>query len=177
MYKDILDPDGGVNLARKRKTLGVAEETDPVVNNEFPSEGFTYGISVLPRISFRHIWRYLIEEVQLRKKLSTEKPIPKGYNFYKSGHVRQVFSKKEGDKFFIKSQVLPSMKKGKVYTVKAVFHPSGEVSRLSRSNVQLTQIFWKANRCVLQSGKVPTRNSRCAKPYLLLALHWSWVTG
>ena len=55
MGKDKVDPDGGVNLARKRKTLGVAEETDPVVNDEFPSVGFTCGISVLPRISFSHI--------------------------------------------------------------------------------------------------------------------------
>ena len=129
MDKDIVDPDGEVNLARKRKTLGVAEETDPVVNDEFPLERFTCGVSVLPRISFSHIWRYLIEEVELRKKLSTEKPIAKGYNFYKSGHVRQIFSKKEGGKFFIKRQVLPSMKKGKVYTVKAVLHPSGDIAK------------------------------------------------
>ena len=109
MDKDIVDPVGGVYLARKRKTLGVAKETDLVVNDEFPSEGFTCGISVLPRISLRHIWRYLIDEVELRKKLSTEKPIAKGYNFYKSGYFRQFFFKKRKEtnssskaKFFLR---------------------------------------------------------------------------
>ena len=86
MDKDVVDPDGGVNLAKKRKILGVAEVVDPEINENFPSGGFQCGIALLLRISFSHIWKYLIEEVELRKKLATEKPIAKGYNFNKSGH-------------------------------------------------------------------------------------------
>ena len=129
MDKDVVDPDGGDNLAKKRKILGVAEVVDPKINENFPSSGFQCGISLLLRISFSHIWKYLIEEVELRKKLATEKPIAKGYNFYKSGHVRQIFSKKEGNRLFIKSIVLPSMKKGNVYTVKVVLHRSGDIAK------------------------------------------------
>lgn len=124
-----MDPDGGVNLAKKKQKLGAVNEVDPELNEKFPSSGFQCGISELPRIAFGHIWKYLIEDVELRKKLSTEKPIMKGYNFYKSGHVRQIFSKKEGDKCFVKSQVLPSMKKGKVYTVKAVLQSNGDIAK------------------------------------------------
>ena len=91
MDKDFVDPDGGVNLAKKRKVLGVAEVFDPEINENFPSGGFQCGIALLPRISFSHSWKDLIEEVELRKKLATEKPIAKGCNFYKSGHVRQFF--------------------------------------------------------------------------------------
>lgn len=43
----------------------------------------------------------------------------KGYNLFKSGHVLQAFVKKEGDIFYEKMEVLPSMKKG-VYRVKIV---------------------------------------------------------
>ena len=32
MDKDVVDPDGGVNLAKKRKLLGVAEVVDPAVD-------------------------------------------------------------------------------------------------------------------------------------------------
>ena len=48
-----------------------------------------------------------------------EKPIVKGYNFYKSGKVLGLYSKSENGLFFIKSQVLPSHSKaGPAYTVK-----------------------------------------------------------
>lgn len=75
MDKDIVDPDGGVNLAKKRKMLGVAEVVDPEITENFPLGGFQCGIALLPRISFSHIWKYLVDEVELRKKLATEKPI------------------------------------------------------------------------------------------------------
>lgn len=93
MDKEIVDPYGGFNLAKKRKILGVAEEVDPEINEHFPSDGFQCGIALPSKISFSHVWKYLIEAVELRKKLATEKSIAKGYNFYKSGHVQQIFSK------------------------------------------------------------------------------------
>ena len=92
LSKDKVDPDGGVNLAKKK--LGAADEVDPELNEKFPCYGFQCDISELLRISFGHISKYLIEEVAIRKKLSTEKLIVKGYNFYKSGDVRQIFSKR-----------------------------------------------------------------------------------
>ena len=73
LSKDIVDPDGGANLAKKKKKLGALDEVDPELNEKFPCYGFQCGISELPRISFGHIWKYLIEAVDLRKKSSTGK--------------------------------------------------------------------------------------------------------
>ena len=115
-----MDPDRGVNLAKKKLEFGYAEELHSEVNENFPSTEFECGTTNLPRISYRNIWKYLIEDVELKKQLSTEKPIVKGYKFYKSGHVLQIFSKKEHNKHYVLSKVHPSMRKGKVYTVKII---------------------------------------------------------
>ena len=58
LSKDKVDPDGGVNLAKKK--LGAADEVDPELNEKFPCYGFQCDISELLRISFGHIskkWR------------------------------------------------------------------------------------------------------------------------
>ena len=94
----------------------------------FSSTGFECGTVNLPRISYPNIWKYLIEDVELKKQLSTEKPIVKGYNFYKSGHVLQIFSKKEQNKHYVLSKVQPSMKKGKVYTVKIILSLNSNIT-------------------------------------------------
>lgn len=60
MKKDVVEPDGGVNLAKKRKLSGVAEMVDPEINENFPLGEFQCGIVLLPRISFSHIWKYLV---------------------------------------------------------------------------------------------------------------------
>ena len=74
--KDLVDPDRGLNLEKKRRNSGAADEVDSEIQTDFPSDGFECGILVLPRISFSQIWKYLIEDVEInRKKLATEKPI------------------------------------------------------------------------------------------------------
>ena len=50
-----MDPDRGANLEKKRINSGAADEVDPEIQTDFPSNRFEYGISVLPRISFSHI--------------------------------------------------------------------------------------------------------------------------
>ena len=52
--KDIVDPDGGINIAKKRLELGLAEEVDPEVKENFPSTGFKCGIADAPRISYNN---------------------------------------------------------------------------------------------------------------------------
>ena len=61
---------------------------DPKINENFCFSGFQYGIALLPHLE-------IFEDIELRKKLATEKPIAKGYNFYISGHLQQFFFKKE----------------------------------------------------------------------------------
>ena len=49
MDKDVVDPDGGVNLSKKRKILGVAEVVDPEIIF-FPD--FIYTITNISSIHF-----------------------------------------------------------------------------------------------------------------------------
>ncbi|XP_015779113.1 PREDICTED: uncharacterized protein LOC107356990 [Acropora digitifera] len=75
LSNNLVDPDGGVNVQKKRLKLGLIEEVNPICNAEFPADGFQVGISCVPRIGYNHIWKYLIEDVEFKKQLSVEKPI------------------------------------------------------------------------------------------------------
>lgn len=122
--KDLVDPDGGINIAKKRLSLGLSEEIDPEVNENFPTSGFSSGIADVPIITYSNIWKYLIDDVEYKKQLGTEKPIVKGYTFFKSGHVLQLFSMKNNNNHYVKSKVMPSMTKKKIYTVHIMIQPS-----------------------------------------------------
>lgn len=71
--------------------------------------------------------RYMIEENDAKRQLSTAKPLVKGYNFYKSGHVLTVKCREYDGKFYVKSQVLPSMKKTVLYNCYKLFSTIVEV--------------------------------------------------
>ena len=114
--KYLRDPDGGIHLLRKKAQLGILEKEEPQLNPSFPKEGYKTDLKGLPKISFGTVWRFMIEGVESKKQLSTAKPLVKGFNFFKSGHVLYIGYLQENEKHFIKSQVLPSMKKDKVYS-------------------------------------------------------------
>ena len=93
-----------------------SEEINPkTLKENFPLDGFTEDLSILPFISFGTIWWYMIEESDAKKQLSTAKPLVKGSNFLKSDHVLTVKCKEYDRKFYVTSKVLPSMKKSVVY--------------------------------------------------------------
>lgn len=84
----------------------------------------------LPTIGYSQIWKYLIEEVELRKQLSVEKPIVKGYNFFKSGKVLGIYTQIINNRCYIKSQVMPSYaKSGAAYTVRIIVNSSGDIEK------------------------------------------------
>ncbi|KAK3753046.1 hypothetical protein QZH41_001200 [Actinostola sp. cb2023] len=127
---NIVDPDGGINIEKKRLELGLDEEISPLTDEAFPIDGFRVGVSDLPKVGYAQIWKYLIEDVELKKQLSVEKPIVKGYNFYKSGKVKGVFSKSENGLFYVKSQVMPSYaKSSSLYAVKIIIKANSEIHR------------------------------------------------
>jgi len=119
------DPDGILNIARKRAKLDVLDE----IPSSFPSDGFLEDVSLLLEINYSVIWRYMIETCDAKKQLSTAKPLVKGFNFFKSGHVLSIQCQKLNDHFYMKSQVLPSMKKTKVYSCFIVMDALGQVVR------------------------------------------------
>ena len=111
-----------MHLLRKKVELGVIEQEEPQLAQSFPKEGYKADLKGLPNISFGTVWRFMIEGVESKKQLSTAKPLVKGFNFFKSGHVLYIGYLHESGKHYIKSQVLPSMKKDKVYTCFLVIH-------------------------------------------------------
>ena len=69
----------------------------------------------------------MIEESDTKRQLSTAKPLVKGYNFFKSGHVLSMKCRESDGKFYVKSQVLPSMKKTVLYNCYIVLNKCGNV--------------------------------------------------
>lgn len=115
-------------MARVKAGLGLMEEINAkTLKENFPSDGFREDLSILPFISFGTIWRYMIEEIDAKKQLSTAKPLVKEYNFFKSGHVLTIKCRECDGQFYVKSKVLPSMKKSVVYKCYIVLDRGGKV--------------------------------------------------
>ena len=58
------------------------------LEEQFPADGFQVRISTINP-------HWLQSDVEFNKQLSVEKPIVKGYNFFKSGKVLGLYSKSE----------------------------------------------------------------------------------
>ena len=129
--KELRAPHGGIHMARKKAELGVIDEVQPELKASFPVEGFSESLAGLPLVTFRTVWTYMVTCLDARKQLSTAKPMVKGFNFYKSGHVLNVKSCLKNHKTFIKSLVLPSMKKASAYSCFIVLTNQGSVSSAS----------------------------------------------
>lgn len=130
LHNNLVDPDGGLNIQKKRLKLGLEKEISPLTDSNFPTDGFEIGISSVPRIGYSQIWKYLIDDIEFKKQLAVEKPIVKGYNFYKSGKVLGLYSKAESGVFYVKSQVMPSYStRGPVYAVKIILQANSEIEK------------------------------------------------
>ena len=127
--KNLRDPDGGVHLARKKVLMGIADEVNPAITDHFPKDGYHDDLSDLPFVNFGTVWKYMIESSNAKKQLSTAKPLVKGFTFFKSGNVVKVSVCSRDNKSFLKSQVLPSMKKSSVYNCYTVLLPNGHVKQ------------------------------------------------
>ncbi|PFX22069.1 hypothetical protein AWC38_SpisGene13410 [Stylophora pistillata] len=119
LYKKYLrDPDGGLNLLRRKAQVGALSETQPNDDDikAFPKDGYSVDLVKTPNISFGTLWKFMTESVSSKKQITTAKPLVKGCNFFMSKHVLFMFHVSKEGKHFIKSQVLPSMKKSSVYS-------------------------------------------------------------
>lgn len=110
------NPDGGVHELRKKAEAGLLDETSPTEMLSWPTEGYQTDLSRAPKVTFATIWRFMIESIECKKQIATAKPLVKGYNFYMSNHVLAMYHISKDSKHFIKSKVLPSMKKSKIYS-------------------------------------------------------------
>ena len=103
----------------------------------FPEDGWTKSQKKLPDVCFLAIYQHFMEKslvVSARMSpatvdndsdvaseteiFSSFKGIDKGYNFFKSGHVQQIEMVHRDVFFFVRCNVLPSMKKCAPYKTK-----------------------------------------------------------
>ena len=76
--KDLVDPDVGVNAEKKKAEIGLLSKNKdhvPLTLKQFPDKGFEVGLSRIPTIGYSQIWKYLLEDIELKRQLSVEKPI------------------------------------------------------------------------------------------------------
>ena len=106
--KYLRDPKGGIQLLRKKK-LNLASLKRKSHSSICPFQ------KKVTKLILRVSLKYLLEPYGSKKQLSTAKPLVKGFNFFKSGHVLYIGYLHKNGEHFIKSQVLPSMKKDKTY--------------------------------------------------------------
>ena len=149
LESELLDPDGDVNVERKRREMvnaGGSGSVDLDLTVSFPNDGWTTSLKKLPDVRFQSIYQHFMEKslvVAARMSLasvgddsdassdtelfSTFKGIDKGYDFFRSGHVQQI-EMVEGEEFsFVRCNVLPSMKKCAPCKTKVCLLPNGMV--------------------------------------------------
>ncbi|XP_029207043.2 uncharacterized protein LOC114970731 [Acropora millepora] len=114
--KYLRDPDGGINVLKKKAAAGLLDQTSPTDVSSFPTEGYSTNLSKIPKVTFGTWWKFMIDSMEFKKQLSTAKPLVKGYNFFMSNHVLSSYHLCKDSKHYIKSKVLPSMKKKMVYS-------------------------------------------------------------
>ena len=59
----LIDPDGGVNLAKKKARLGLCENISPKSPDEFPREGYNDDLSDVPVVDYNIIWKFMVQNV------------------------------------------------------------------------------------------------------------------
>ena len=116
-------------MKRKQAEAGVLPQCKPEIGDSFPKYGYSTNLSTCPKVTFGTIWRYMIDRVSTKKQIATAKPLVKGYNFFMSNHVLALFHCKSNGKHYIKSQVLPSMKKTAAYACFLMLGSSAHVIR------------------------------------------------
>ncbi|CAH3185351.1 unnamed protein product [Porites evermanni] len=172
--KNLRDPDGGVHLARKKVLLGVMDEVDPPhVTDIFPKDGFHEDLTDLPFVNFGTVWKYMIESSNAKKQLSTAKPLVKGFNFFKSGNLVKVTVCSRENKWYLKSQVLPSMKKSSVYNCFILLLPNGHIKSAycgcpagvdGRCNHIAAALFGLEEFCKQREKQQQEQTSRTSQP-------------
>ena len=83
----------------------------------FLRTGYNDDLTDVPNVDYNMIWKFMVQNV-LGKGTSTAKPLIKGYNFFKSGHVVKLekHDLSEDGLYHLRGRILPSMKKSTAYT-------------------------------------------------------------
>ena len=140
---ELVDPDGGANVERKRQQLAASGHSVARPEIQFPESGWMKSLKKLPAVRFPTIYRHFMENSLVssaRSSLaaasddsgtdtelfSSFKGIDKRYNFFKSGHVQKI-ELSESSCCYVRCDVLPSMRRSDPYKVKVCLSDDGMV--------------------------------------------------
>lgn len=129
--KELIDPDNGANINRKREQLlkDKVQHHNLVNVPRPPVDGWTSSLADIPAVSYATIHHHFFERQasDVLQEASTEsdkvpaaRGVLKGFRFFTDGHVQSLkyHPLPDVDGYcYIQAQVLPSMSKNKVYTV------------------------------------------------------------
>ena len=159
LSKDIIDPDDGRNVEKKRQLLLSQNATHVNIVETVPKppddDGWDSSLADLPSVSFATLYKHFVER-KVRAVLelddseagndedersSSFRTISKGYTFFADGHVQKIMLHRlpsVPDLMYVRADVLPSMIKNKVYKVHVC---------LTQSTAEVKSAF-----CVCTSG-------------------------
>ena len=62
----LVDPDGGVNMTKKKARLGLCENISPKSSSAFPTEGYNDDLAVVLNVDYNMIWTFMVQNVSGR---------------------------------------------------------------------------------------------------------------
>ena len=96
--KYLRDPDGGINVLKKKAEAGLLDQTAPTEIKSFPTEGYSTNLSKMPKVTFGIVWKFMIDSMEWKRQLSTAKQLVKGYNFFMSIHALSAYHQNTSSK-------------------------------------------------------------------------------
>ena len=145
MDEDIINPDSGANVERKRRNL---EKSGTIQSPNFDRavtfpDCWLSSLKELPDVSFASLYHHFIEKSVLTSARQSSSPIDtdnsgnsgyasmkgvdKGFKFFKDGHVRKIEFAKDKQYSYVRCQVLPSMRTDTIYHTKVCLKSDGMV--------------------------------------------------
>ena len=134
--KDLIDPDNGENIERKRRKLGIVASNNAVVDDMFmfpPStamwKGIADGRTLLPQFSLANMMAYIVARKVCDGQIAGDfKRINNhSYPLFKAGHIQRIRVIKGNNNVHLSGVCLPEMRKDREYKIQMILSPSEDV--------------------------------------------------
>lgn len=133
--KDLVDPDNGENIARKRRNLGI--NAGDAVNDElmFPPpialwKGIADGRTILPEFTLANMMNYFVTQKVCDGEIAGDFNHVNNHSYplFKAGHIQRIRLIKGNDSnVYLSAVCLPEMRKDREYKIHVVLSPSAEI--------------------------------------------------
>ena len=135
--KDLLDPDNGENIARKRRNLGINAGNVAADNDVFMFpphtaqwKGIIDGRTLLPEFSLANMMTYFVTRKVCDGQSAGDFKHVNNHSFplFKAGHIQRIRVIKGNDSnVYLSAICLPEMRKDREYKIQVVLSPSAEI--------------------------------------------------